>query len=114
MRITGDRCEEPADECAPADEVFGYGRAEPLPVQRAADPVGEVSNQLAAAVHVGARQLHGSAVADRGVEVGERVVEGVVRAGPRQHRITGEPHAPAAGVCGGAAEQVAGLHDHDR
>jgi len=73
----------------------------------------EVTDQVAAAVHVGALKLHRSAIADCGVVVGEGGVEGVVRSGSTQHRIAGEPHAPASGVCGRAAELVAGLDHHD-
>ena len=74
----------------------------------------EVGDQVATSVDVCALQLHRGAVTDRGVEIGERGVERVVRSGATQDRVAGEPHAAAAGVCGGAAELVAGLHDHDR
>jgi hypothetical protein len=72
----------------------------------------EVRDQIAAAVDVGALQLHRGAVTDRGVEVGECGVKRVVASCALQHRVAREPHAAAAGVCGGAAELVARLHDH--
>jgi len=73
----------------------------------------EVRDQIAAAVHVGALQLHRCAIADRGVEVGKCGIEGVVASCALQRRVAGKPHPPSAGVGGGAPELISGLHDHD-
>ncbi len=73
----------------------------------------EVVDQRRPTAHVGLLQRTRGAVADHRRVVLQSILDGVVDAGTLQNSVAREPHSPATGVCGGAAELLGGFHKYD-
>ena len=74
----------------------------------------QIVDESGTATDVGFLQFPGCAVTDDRVEVGQRLLDGVVAAGPAENGVARKPHPAAAGVGGGAAEFVGCLQQSHR